>query len=247
MTGVRLDLGGRAVLVAGASSGIGRATACIAAAAGARVMLVARREDRLREVKYGIEKAGGTAAMAVADTTDARAVEAAWAATLRAHGRVDVLVNAVGTNVPDLSLDSLSPERWQELLAVNLTSAFTLTRTAIPTFRTQGGGLIVHVASSAARRPDMSGVAYQASKAGMVGLAQGTMEEERANGVRVTVVFPGMTDTALLDRRPAPVPDADRRRALQPEDVALCCLAVATLPARAHVPELVIDPARRDG
>jgi NAD(P)-dependent dehydrogenase (short-subunit alcohol dehydrogenase family) len=87
-------------------------------------------------------------------------------------------------------------------------------------------------------------VAYQAAKAGVVGLAHGTMEEERANGIRVTVLFPGFTDTPLVLQRPVPPSPAELAMALQPEDVAAACLFVLGLPARAYVPELVLYPSR---
>lgn len=87
-------------------------------------------------------------------------------------------------------------------------------------------------------------MAYQASKAGLVGLAHGTMEEEREHGLRVTVLFPGLTDTPLVLKRPTPTPPEVLARALQPEDVAAACLFVLRLPPRAHVPELLLYPSR---
>ncbi len=93
---------------------------------------------------------------------------------------------------------------------------------------------------------DGSGVAYQATKRGLVGLAHGAMVEERANGIRTTVIFPGLTDTPLILKRPVPTPPEVLAKALQPEDIAQACLFVATLPPRAHVPELTIVPRRPD-
>ncbi|KGM33197.1 SDR family oxidoreductase, partial [Inquilinus limosus] len=107
-----------------------------------------------------------------------------------------------------------------------------------------GQGLIIHIASVAARRPDRSGAAYQATKAGVMALSHAVMEEERENGLRLTVILPGMTDTPLLDKRPAPVPPEARRKALQPEDVAAACLFVMALPPRAHVAEIMLQPSR---
>ena len=109
--------------------------------------------------------------------------------------------------------------------------------------RAQGDGLIVHVSSSAAKKPDPSGVAYQATKAGLVGLTHGTMQEERDNGIRTTVIFPGLTDTPMVLKRPTPTPPEVLAKALQPEDVAAAVLFVLQLPARAHVPELLLYPS----
>jgi NADP-dependent 3-hydroxy acid dehydrogenase YdfG len=114
----------------------------------------------------------------------------------------------------------------------------------LPVFRRQRDGLLIHITSSAARKPDASGVGYQASKAGVAALAHATMEEERANGIRVSVLYPGLTDTPMVELRPTPPTPEMLAKALQPDDVARMCFAVMTLPARAYVPELVLYPAR---
>jgi NAD(P)-dependent dehydrogenase (short-subunit alcohol dehydrogenase family) len=93
------------------------------------------------------------------------------------------------------------------------------------------------------QRPDTSGVAYQASKHGLVGLAHGTMQEEKGNGIRTTVIFPGLTDTPLILKRPVPTPPEVLAKSLQPEGGAAACLFVAALPLRANVPELQLAPA----
>ena len=131
------------------------------------------------------------------------------------------------------------------MLEANLTSAFNLTRAVIPGMRARGDGLVIHISSiGRARRADRSGAAYQAAKAGVVALTHAVMEEERANGIRMTAILPGMTDTPLLDRRPTPPTSAERARALQPADIAAACLFVMQLPARAHVAEIVIQPSQ---
>lgn len=86
-------------------------------------------------------------------------------------------------------------------------------------------------------------VAYQSTKAGLVGLAHGTMEEERKHGIRTTVIFPGLTDTPLVEKRPTPTPPDVLARALQPEDIAAACLFVLRLPPRAWAPELLLYPS----
>ena len=139
----------------------------------------------------------------------------------------------------------LKPESWDELLATNLSAAFHVTQAALPSMREQGDGLIVYVSTYAIQRPDVSGVAYQASKHGLTGLAHGTREEEKANGIRTTVIFPGLTETPLLAKRPVPTPPEVIAKALQPEDVAEACLFVATLPPRVRVPELQFVPSAR--
>jgi serine 3-dehydrogenase (NADP+) len=108
--------------------------------------------------------------------------------------------------------------------------------------RSQGGGLIIHIGSVSGRWADFSGAAYQASKHGLVGLAQATMIEERENGIRVSVVFPGLCDTPLLKLRKSPPSPETLAKAMQPEDIASACLFIAKLPARTYVPELIMMP-----
>jgi NADP-dependent 3-hydroxy acid dehydrogenase YdfG len=237
------DLGSSVVLVAGASSGMGRATALLAAEAGATLVLAARSADALDDVAAAVKRRGARVQAIPTDATDREAVERLVRAAIDAHGRIDALVNTVGTNIPRRALDELTSESWSEMLAANLSAAFNLTQAVVPVLRKQGG-LIIYVSSSATKRPDCSGVAYQASKAGVVGLAHGTMEEERLHGIRSTVIFPGLTDTPLVLKRPTPTPPDVLAKALQPEDVAAACLFVLRLPARVHVPELLLYPSQ---
>jgi len=239
-----INLSSRAVLVAGASSGIGRAIALGAAEAGARVCMFARDRARLQAVERAILESGGDAVAVVGDAASPEAAALAVRTAADRFGRLDMLVNSVGINVKNRALTALTLETWHELIAANLTAAYVLTQAVLPLFRERADGLLVHIGSMAAKRPDVSGVGYQAAKRGLVGLAHGTMEEERQHGIRVTVVFPGLTDTPLLDRRPTPPTLEARAKALQPADVAFLCLAVMALPPRAHVPELLVYPSR---
>lgn len=244
MNAARQELMGKVVVVAGASSGMGRATAKLVAASGAQVVLAARSGDKLRSLSDSIAADGGESLAVETDLRSRPAVDRLLnAATLR-YGRVNAVINAVGTNIPDRSLTRLSDQGWVDLIETNLTSAFNITRASLPLLRHQDDGLIIYIASSAVKKPDQSGVAYQASKAGLVGLAHGTMEEERQNNIRTTVIFPGLTDTSMVDRRPQPTPPEILEKALQVEDIAAACLFVLALPARAHVPELLLYPSK---
>ncbi len=238
------DLKSQVVLVAGASSGMGRATAWAAAAAGAKVAIAARNSEALEKVRAAIEEKGGACLALSTDATDREQVDRLVHAVLARWGRMDVLVNSVGTNIPRRALGELTSTSWAEMLETNLTAAFNLTQAVVPVMRDRGGGLIIHISSAAVKRPDRSGVAYQAAKAGVVALAHGTMEEEREHGIRTTVIFTGLTDTPLVLKRPVPTPPDVIARALQPEDIAAACLFVMQLPPRAYVPELVLYPSR---
>lgn len=237
------QLDGTTAIVTGASSGMGRATALLFAREGADLALMARREDDLRAVAAEAERLGRRAIVLAVDLTERVAVATAVDIALAELGRVDVAIHAVGTNIPRRALSVLDPAEWDMMIQTNLTAAYNLTQVLVRPMREAGGGLIVYVSSAAVQRPDVSGVAYQATKHGLVGLAHGAMQEEKANGLRTTVLFPGLTDTPLVLKRPTPTPPEVMAKALQPEDVAAACLFVAALPPRVHVPELMMVPA----
>ncbi|CAH1649214.1 SDR family oxidoreductase [Chelatococcus asaccharovorans] len=239
------DLEGREVFIAGASSGMGRAIAIAAARAGAALILLGRNKAGLDITATLAREAapGCSIRTLVADASDATALAEAIAGT--DLSQVDTLVNSVGTNIPERAFDQLTTESWQQMIDSNLTAAFNLSKIFLPLMRARENGLIIHIASTAARKPDKSGAAYQATKAGVLSLTHALMEEEWQNGIRATAILPGMTDTPLLDRRPTPVTPEARASALRPEDVAAACLFVLRLPPRAHVAELHIGPSQR--
>jgi NADP-dependent 3-hydroxy acid dehydrogenase YdfG len=235
-----IALEGQVAVIVGSSSGMGRATAVAYAGAGAQVVLAARSADKLEALASEIGEG------AVACTTDARDVDQVAhlvQTTLDQFGRIDILVYATGTNIPDRSLEVLSHETWEMMLGTNLTGAFHCTKAVLPTMREQKSGLIIYLSSGCVQSPDVSGVSYQASKHGMSGLAHGTFNEEQDHGIRTTVIFPGLCDTPLVLKRPTPTPPEVVAKALQPEDVADACLFVATMPSRARIPELVLLPS----
>lgn len=227
-------------LIVGSSSGMGEATARAFATAGAKVVLAARREKELKRIAHSL----GDQALAVpADVQKTEEVDQLIETTTEKLGRIDILVYAVGTNIPERSLKELSPGTWQMMLQTNLSGAFYCTKAVLPVMRRQKGGLIIYISSAAVPYPDTSGVSYQAGKHGLRGLAHGTFAEEKGNGIRTSVIFPGFTDTPLALKRPVPTSPDVLAQALKPEDVAEACLFIASLPKRATVPELILLPA----
>ena len=232
-------LSGKTAVVVGASSGIGLATANLFADAGATVHAAARRREAIEDGAG--ERAGSGRMKAHAlDVSDAGSVEKVIGEVGEAGG-IDVLVVAAGTNVPERRLQQLSPESWDTILSVNLSGAFYCVKAALPYLR-EARGLVVLISSVSGSWPDMSGPAYQASKAGMTELAHAAGFEEHQNGVRFTSLLPGVVDTPILDNRPDPPGREVRELSLKPEDVAAACLFLATLPERAYVPEMTILP-----
>lgn len=235
------QLEGQVAIITGAGSGIGRATARTFAGEGCRVALVGRRPEPLQELAAEL---GGELALALpTDVADAAAVDAAVAQVLSAWGRVDVLVNNAGLNVPGRHLPEISAQDWQTVLAVNLTGVFAMTQAVLPTMRAQGSGTVLNVSSIAALRAFApSGPAYSAAKAGVNSFTESLNLTERVHGVRACAVCPGEVATPILDSRPVPPSAQARTQMLQPEDLAQTLLFVAALPARATVELLTINP-----
>ncbi len=238
------SLEGQRAVVVGASSGMGRATAVALARAGCRVMAAARREDRLVELQSELLVEGLSIDIHPTDATDRSQVDQLVQATRQQMGGVDLLVYATGRNLPKRSLTDLTPDNWEMMISTNLTGAFLCTSCVLPVMREQGRGLIVYLSSAAVQMPDVSGVSYQASKHGLTGLAHGTRIEEKQNGIRTTVIYPGLCDTEILTQRPVPTPREVLDKSLDPQDVADAVLFVAGLDPRAVVPELQLLPAQ---
>jgi NADP-dependent 3-hydroxy acid dehydrogenase YdfG len=222
---------------------MGRETAILFAREGAGVMASARRKDRLVQLRDGMVGEGREIEIFAADTREpSQMLELARRAKEK-FGGIDILVYATGTNTPDRALTRLSPAVWNDLIATNLTGAYHAVSAVLPIMREQKSGLLIFISSMSAYIPDGSGAAYQASKRGLHGLAHAIRFEERANGIRATVVAPGFTDTEIMRHRPVQPTAEQLAKALRPEDVAQMVLAIAQLPARVYVPEVQMQPA----
>jgi NADP-dependent 3-hydroxy acid dehydrogenase YdfG len=235
-----VSLKDQVALVVGASSGIGRAVAVLLARNGARVMASARREDRLRALKA--EMAGHSLEICCADATSVPDVDRLVADTRRLLGPIAIMVYATGTNTPDRALVRLRPAIWDELIATNLNGAYYVTQAVLPAMRDARAGHLIFIASISGRAPDISGAAYQASKHGLIGLAHAIRFEEHVNGIRTTVVNPGLVDTEILEKRPVKPSPEQLAQALLPEHVAEAVLACAQMPPRAVISEMTIVP-----
>jgi 3-oxoacyl-[acyl-carrier protein] reductase len=189
-----MDLGiaGRAAIVTGASSGIGRATARLLAEEGARVLLVGRREEALAEAAASLE---GAETLAVDVTTEGAADRIA-AACEGAFGSVDILVSNAGTS-RNRPLDELSDAEWQDQWELHVMASLRLMRTIAPGMAERGWGRIVNVGSSSGKRPSLSNAAYSVTKAAQHMLARVFADTYAASGVLVNTVSPGPVETPL--------------------------------------------------
>lgn len=188
------SLSGEVALVTGASSGLGRSFAGFLAAAGAKVVLGARRIDKCDAAAQEI----GAAALAVAlDVTDADSIEAALDAAERAFGPVTVLVNNAGT-VTNRALTETSPEEWRQVIDTNLTGCFLVTQAvARRMIAAETGGRIVNVSSMLGQTPTGQVHAYSASKAGINQLTRTSALELARHGISVNALAPGYIETDL--------------------------------------------------
>jgi NADP-dependent 3-hydroxy acid dehydrogenase YdfG len=236
-------LTGKTVLVTGGGSGIGLAAARLFVEEGARVAITGRNADKLRRAADDL-KAGERLIYRAADVADAAQVEGLVEEVNRQLGRIDILVNNAGLNIKERSFRELTLENWHLLLGANLHGAFYCMRAVLPQMRQRRDGLIININSISGKRSNpLGGLAYNAAKFGLRGLAMGLAAEEKDNGIRVCNIYPGEVNTPILEVRPTPVGEDRRRTMLQSEDVAAAVLFIATLPPRASVPELVLTPA----
>jgi NAD(P)-dependent dehydrogenase (short-subunit alcohol dehydrogenase family) len=232
----------KVAVITGAASGVGRACAVTLAAAGWNVVLTGRSEESLRTAASSVAPAERAFTFVC---TVGNLEQTAWLKDfiLQKFGRIDLLVNAAGTNVPKRGLEVLSLEDYHLMLDSNLNGAYYLVQAFLPKMREQKSGMVINIISEAGRQASpKSGPGYVISKFGMVGLTQAINAEERPNGIRACAILPGDIDTPLLDKRPSPPPPEARLKMLQPEDVAECVLFCASLPERAVVEELLLRP-----
>jgi NAD(P)-dependent dehydrogenase (short-subunit alcohol dehydrogenase family) len=192
-------LEGRVALVTGAASGIGRATAELLAAMGARVLASDVDADAGAAVVAALRERGAEARFVAADVTDGGAVRAAVADAVEAFGRLDCAANCAGVGGGHASTHEYPEDEWDRIVAVNLRGTWLAMRAEIEAMLAAGGGAIVNVSSTLGLRGSPFGSPYSASKHGVLGLTRTAALEYAAHGIRVNVVCPGAIDTPMMD------------------------------------------------
>lgn len=238
----------RVALITGASSGIGKATAIKLSSEGLKLVLIARRSDKLEELAEQVQEMGGEALCISADVGIEAEARAAALSALDAFGVVDILINNAGILRPGAIEDQL-PHEWRDTLDVNLLAPMYLTQALLPPMKKRGNGHIVNVSSTAAKvqlGPNLA--AYSASKVGITAFSAALRKEVAPHGIRVTIVEPGTTDTDVAES----IPDKDsrefmescvrRNQAMQPEDIAEAIFYAIQQPARVNVDEIWVTP-----
>lgn len=230
-------------VITGAGSGVGRAVALALAKEKWRLVLVGRREEALQETARLSKLKSSDVLVRRCDISDPEAVEKMSQLARKRFGKVEVLVNAAGTNTPARSLQVLTYDKYCELVNTNLTGAYLCVQGFLPGMREAGHGTIINIVSEAARQASSkAGPAYVVSKFGLLGLTQSINAEERGNGIRACAILPGDIDTPLLEKRPQAPSKEAREKMLQAEDVARCALLAINLPERAVIEEILIRP-----
>ena len=237
------SLSGKTAWVTGGGSGIGQGAAVELAKAGATVVVSGRRESALAETEALIKKAGGKADAAAVDTADKQAVERSAAAILARHGRIDILVNCAGINMPKRFFKDLDAAEWDRVIGINLNGALYCTLAVLPSMRKRRDGLVIHIASYFARYQSyLGGAAYNASKLALCALVHQINIEEGMHGIRGCAIHPGETVTPLQKARPKPPSPEDQAKMLKMEDLGRVVRFVAESPAQVCVNEIVVSP-----
>ncbi|MBQ8103335.1 MAG: SDR family oxidoreductase [Afipia sp.] len=233
----------RVAWITGGGSGIGLAGAQELAKEGWTVVISGRRKDVLDEAVASIAKSGGKIEAIVLDVSSAADAEKVAKEIVAKHGRIDLLVNSAGVNVPKRSWDDITTEGWDTLVDINLSGVMYCMRAVLPTMRAQKDGVIINVASWAGRHVSkMTGPAYTTTKHAVLALTHSFNMDEFKNGLRACCLSPGEVATPILKLRPVPPSAEDMAKMLQPEDLGRTIAFVASMPAHVCINEILISP-----
>ena len=231
-------LAGKTVLITGAGSGLGAALGEVLARSGAGIVVADITHTAAAKVAARLRELGARACPIALDVADPAGVEQAVADAIDNFGRLDVLINNAGTD-QTLPIDELTPAQWLRVIDTNLNGPFLLARCAAAHMRGNGGGHIINVASTAAKRAWPNASAYHASKWGLLGLSHALHAELRPYNIKVTAVIAGgMRTPFLLDR----FPDIDIDTLQDPRNVAQAIRSVLLMPEGSVIAEVTVLP-----
>lgn len=238
----------KVVIITGASSGLGEATAKRLAASGAKLMLAARREDRLKELVAAIAASGGTASYLVTDVVDRAQVEALAKGTFSTYGRIDVLINNAGL-MPLSPLDQIKVEEWDKMIDVNIKGVLYGIAAVLPMMRQQKSGHIINVSSVAGHKVFPGAAVYCATKFAVRAISEGLRLESNGE-IRSTNISPGAVATELTST----ITDADTAAnmnalyeiAIDADAIARAIAYAIEQPGDVDVNEMIIRPTRQE-
>ena len=195
-----MKLENKVAIITGSTRGIGRATAKLFAAEGAKVVVVGTNAELGDSCVAEIKADGGEAIFCKTDVTSEESLSALVKAALDTYGRIDILVNNAGVGGSTANMNDITMDEWNKVLATNLTAPFMLCKKVIPVMEEQGGGAIVNIASMASTGAGRGGLAYTSAKHGLLGLTRQMSMDHGRTGVRINAVLPGPIETDMIAR-----------------------------------------------
>jgi NADP-dependent 3-hydroxy acid dehydrogenase YdfG len=229
--------------VTGGGTGIGKAGAEALLADGWTVILSGRRAEVLKGVADELGSQGQPVEAMALDVSNADDVGKVAHAILAKHGRIDLLVNSAGVNVPKRSWEDVTQQGWDQIVDINLNGVMYCMRAVLPAMRAQKDGCIINVASWAGRIVSkMTGPAYTATKHAVLALTHSFNMDECVNGLRACCLSPGEVATPIMKNRPVPPSEEVMARMLQPGDLGRTIAFIASMPPHVCVNEVLISP-----
>jgi NAD(P)-dependent dehydrogenase (short-subunit alcohol dehydrogenase family) len=233
-------LDGKVAMVTGGARGLGEAICRELSAAGAHVVMADIRMDLAAQAASKMQQDGGRVTTLELNVMNERQIQSALDQVKHDFGRLDVLVNSAGID-KTVSIEELTIEDWDAIMAVNLRAPFILSKYALQMMREQGSGYIINICSTGALRAWPNASAYHASKWGLLGFTNALHTEARADNIKVTALIPGgMRTPFLLDR----FPDLDPNNLQDPKNVAETIHFLLTMPDETVIPELLVLPMK---
>ncbi|EST11937.1 SDR family oxidoreductase [Sporolactobacillus laevolacticus] len=236
----------KVIIITGASSGIGEATAKFLAQNGAKVVLAARREERLHAIVDEIKQGGGDAFSVKADVVSAEEMQNLAKFTLNTYGRIDVLINNAGI-MPNSKLYELRVEEWDQMIDVNIKGVLYGIAAVLPAMREQQSGHIINLSSTAGYHVDARSAVYSATKFAVRAISEGLrLEESLTSHIRSTLIAPGLTKTELLDHITSPEGQTIARQVkgmgISPYSIATAIAFSINEPDDTLVSEIMVRP-----
>ncbi len=242
------EIQNKVIIITGASSGLGEATAKRLAANGAKLMLAARREDRLKDLVAAIAKSGGTATYRVTDVADRAQVEALAKETLSTYSRIDVLINNAGL-MPLSPLDQVKVEEWDRMIDINIKGVLYGIAAVLPIMRQQKSGHIINLSSVAGHKVFPGSAVYCATKYAVRAISEGLRLESNGE-IRSTNISPGAVATELTttitDKDTAQGIDQLYAIAIDADAIARAIAYAIEQPSDVDVNEMIIRPTRQE-
>lgn len=212
------DLNGKTALITGGSRGLGKATAIALAKEGLHIAISGRNEEKLQRAVDEIKQLGVKAIYSVFDVADEKQVVAGIKEIKEQFSTIDILINNAGIAVYG-SVEEMPSEKWAEIIQINVLGVYHVAKAVVPIMKSQAGGDIINIASTAGLKGSANSSAYSASKAAVIGFSESLMYEMRKENIRVSTLTPSTiaTDMTVSDLK---ITDGDPERVLQPEDFA---------------------------